>query len=206
MFTKYDREDSIQSVYCYSGTDIYKNKFKIMDSKRLSEVESDLVSNRLIEMSRNPIRGRFGVAHFLKIHKYMFQDVYYFAGKTREEDIWKGNTFFCKCEYIKSSLSEVLLKLKSEKYLKECNDKDIVSRLAFYMSELNMIHPFREGNGRAIREFIRILAHKNNYIINWQYVDSEMLFSATIMAADCQYDLLEECIMIALGINVSNNK
>jgi len=207
MFKKYDRKDTNQSVYCYSGTDIYKNKFKIMNSIRLSEVESDFASNRLIEMTIKPIRGKFGTAHFLRIHKYIFQDVYYFAGKIREEDIFKGDTFFCKCEYIKSSLDRVLLKLKSEEYLKNCNDTNIASRLAFYMSELNMIHPFREGNGRTIREFIRILAYKNNYIINWHNVDSAMLLKATILAADFQYNLLEECIMIALGISsdIKNN-
>ena len=64
IFNKYDRKQSIQFVYCYDGTDVYKNKFQIMDSKRLSEVEFDLASNRLIEMSRNPVKGRFGIARF----------------------------------------------------------------------------------------------------------------------------------------------
>jgi cell filamentation protein len=198
MFSKYDRKDSVQSIYCYEGVEVYKNKLNIRDNELLSKIETDLTSNRLLEMSEKPIKGRFGVTHFLKIHKYIFQDIFSFAGKIREEDIHKGNTFFCKCNHIKSVLNDFFLKLKSEEYLENCDEKDIVSRLSYYMSELNMIHPFREGNGRTIREFIRILALKNGYIINWEHVDSKMLLDAIIQSVDFQYDLLEECIKNAL--------
>lgn len=66
------------------------------------------------------------------------------------EDIWKGNTFFCKSQYIKPLLKEILDELKAEDYLKNSSKENFIKRTAYYMCEINMIHPFREGNGRVI--------------------------------------------------------
>lgn len=62
------------------------------------------------------------------------------------------------------------------------------------MSELNMIHPFREGNGRAIREFIRCLALKSGLDIDWSLIDSKELLNATIIAVDNGLEPLERCL------------
>ena len=195
MFNKYDRRTEVQSIYCYKGTEVYKNKFNIRDADMLSHLESDLTSNRLLELSENPIKGRYGTAHFLNIHKYIFQDIYPFAGKIREEDIWKGSTFFCKCDYIRSNLDSIFAKIKSEKYLADLSEQDFISKLAYYMSELNIIHPFREGNGRAIREYIRILALRNDYCIDWYKTSGEDLLEAAIKAVDFDYSYLENCLV-----------
>jgi len=194
MFNKYNRKVEIQSVYCYDGTEVYINKFGVLDNEMLSHLESDLTSNRLLEMSENPVRGRLGTTHFLNIHKYIFQDIYPFAGKLREEDIWKGNTFFCKHEYIKSNLDNIFEKLKVDGYLKKLCREQFISKLAYYMSELNIIHPFREGNGRAIREYIRLLAIKNGYEVDWYKTNSEELLDASILAVDFDYSKLERCL------------
>jgi cell filamentation protein len=126
------------------------------------------------------VKGNFGVSHLKKLHKYIFQDIYPFAGKFRLEDISKGNTFFCKSEFITENIESILNELKRDKYLKGLNAEDFSKKAAYYMSEINMIHPFREGNGRAIREFIRQLADKNGYVINWSLIDKDDLLKATI--------------------------
>lgn len=198
MFSKYDRKDYIQSIYCYPDTEVYINHFKIMDSEELSELEADLTSIRLSELSLNQKSGRFGVAHLKNIHKYIFQDIYPFAGKIRVEDISKGDTQFCLCQYIESNLEGVLGKLKSESYLVNYSGELFIEKMAYYMAELNIIHPFREGNGRAIREFLRQLANRNDYELNWYKVDSDKLLKATILAVDFERTLLEECIKLAL--------
>lgn len=71
-------------------------------------------------------------------------------------------------------------KLKSDKILSGLEEKIFFEKLAYYMAELNIIHPFREGNGRTIREFIRVLALKNGYIINWSNVGKDELLNASI--------------------------
>ena len=72
------------------------NKFDIKDDKLLESVEAELTFNRLAELIDQPIEGKFDIDHIKGIHEYIFQDLYSFAGKIRTEDIWKGNTLFCK--------------------------------------------------------------------------------------------------------------
>jgi len=142
----------------------------------------------------NPIRGRFGGAHLGNIHKYIFQDIYPFAGKYRLEDMWKDETFFCKSEHIEENLTRLLAALIKENYLREMDVEVFSTRIAYYMSEMNMIHPFREGNGRAIREFIRQLALKAGYRIDWSLVEPETLLKASIMSVDKVLEPLIKCI------------
>ena len=94
MFSRYSRKDRVQSVYCYYDTDIYINNLGIKDSMLLNEVEADLTRLRLTELDACTLNGRFSVTHLQNIHKYIFQDIYPFAGKIRIEEIWKGDTFF----------------------------------------------------------------------------------------------------------------
>ena len=142
----------------------------------------------------NPIKGRFGAAHLKKIHKYIFRDIYPFAGKYRVEDMWKGETFFYKTEYIEENLTKLLEALKQENYLRELDIEVFPSRIAYYMSEMNMIHPFREGNGRTIREFMRQLALRAGYEIDWSLVEPETLLKASILSADKVLEPLIKCI------------
>lgn len=74
-----------------------------------------------------------------------------------------------------------------------------MQRAAYYMSELNMIHPFREGNGRTIREFIRCIALESGFDIDWSLIDSHQeLLDATIRAVDNIYEPLEKCLGIVI--------
>ncbi len=170
------------------------NLFGIKDSEELHKIEADLTAIRLAELAKVTKNGNFGMTHIKNIHKYVFQDLYPFAGKFRTEDIWKGDTFFCKSEYIEDNLVKLLSKLKDDRFLKNYDRDDVISKLSFYMSELNMIHPFREGNGRVIREFIRQLALNAGYEINWYKIDADTLLKAIISAVDYNMSLLEECI------------
>lgn len=109
--------------------------------------KTDLTRIRLTELDASTLNGRFSVTHLLNNHKYIFQDIYPFAGKIRVEENWKGDTFFCRSYYILENLRRLLNELKNEGYLKSYNKDKMYTKLAFYMSELNIIHPFREGNG-----------------------------------------------------------
>lgn len=106
----------------------------------------------------------------------------------------KAIHFFCKSEFIEANLNSLLGKLAGENRLKELGVECFAQRSAYYMSELNMIHPFREGNGRAIREFIRCLALKSGLDIDWSLIDSKELLNATIIAVDNVLLPLEKCL------------
>lgn len=104
-FSTYDPADNRQSIYCYKGTDILINKENIRDEKALAEYEADITMIRQYELeNEHPVKGRFGITHLKRIHKYIFQDVYPFAGKLRMEFIQKGDTPFCDSPYIEENL------------------------------------------------------------------------------------------------------
>lgn len=200
-FSRYNRQDNIQSIYHYQDTNVYINKLGIEDPDILLSIENDLTYQRLSELYINPIRGHFGVRHLLNIHKYIFQDLYYFAGEIREETIWKGNTPFCDCRFIVDNLNILFSKLKMDKFFNGLNINDFAVKSASFLAELNMIHPFREGNGRAIREYFRCLALKSRYMIDWSLVGKDELLNAFIYAVDNDTSRLVKCVY-----NVIENK
>ena len=157
MFELYE---AVNSIYCYPNSNVLVNKLNIHDNKKLATVERKLVLLKLYTLRQNKNIGNFDIHHFLSIHKFLFGDIYPFAGKIRAEDIAKDNFRFAKWEYIEDQLRELFDKLAKDD-LKNLSKNEISKKLAYYMSELNVLHPFREGNGRTIREFIRQLAFVN---------------------------------------------
>lgn len=199
-FGKYDVYSVASSIYCYPDSSVLKNKLDIRDPVLLRKVEADLSSARQAEIFRTPVVGRFTATHLCNIHRKLLGDVYSFAGHFRREDIAKGTTRFVTYSQIKEKLQRLLGQLQQEKWLENVPFEAFVARSAYYMAELNYIHPFREGNGRAIREFMRLLFLHNGYVVQWDAVDVEALLSAMI---DSVYDtahleqILKQCLVAA---------
>lgn len=188
---------SSQSKYCYPDTDILINKLDIQNEELLKEAELLYTTQRLLELEASPVLGSFDMRHLKKIHHHIFQDIYPFAGKTRDEDISKGNTLFAHWQYIDENGIQIFNKLKTENFLVDLSTQHFSMKAAYYMSELNVLHPFREGNGRAIREIIRSLAVNCDYVLNWNVVDKDLLLQASIKSV---YDIttLSDCIKKAI--------
>jgi cell filamentation protein len=184
MFSKYEVYTTTQSVYCYDGTDILKNKLNIRDLTILKKAEEEITVVKQMALYQNPIKGNFTKAHLMNIHKFIFGDIYPFAGKIRKEQISKADTMFYPPNLIDRELDKIFLKIKSEVMLKEKSEDKVFDNLAYVMAELNIIHPFREGNGRTIREFIRLMAKRCGYSLNWGNVDSDKLLNASILSVD----------------------
>jgi len=100
----------------------------------------------------------------------------------REEDIAKGNFRFAAVKFLVNQTDQLLNELKQDNYLKSLSFDVFVNKLTYYLAELNVLHPFREGNGRTQREFIRCLALKSGYLIDWTAVDPEAILSAMILS------------------------
>lgn len=197
-----DFYNSRNSIYCYPGTNLLINKLDIHDSNKLFELERQIVLAKLYILRQNTSLYGFDKAHFLNIHKFLFEDIYPFAGKFRTENIAKGNFTFASWEFIETELDKLLAKLKTENYLENLDRNSLSNRLAFYLSELNVLHPFREGNGRTIREFIRQLAFKNGYLLDLTEVSPEDIFTASIKSV---YDASElEKIIYKCLKNINN--
>lgn len=192
--TKYS---SKESKYYYPGTDILKNKMNIRDEMDLIRADSTLPAYRVFELQTKPLEGNFDLQHLIDIHYYIFQDLYYFAGKIREEDITKGTTLFAISKYIVPYANKLFKELKEENFLIGRSLAEFAERVSYYLAELNILHPFREGNGRAIREFIRCLALKCGHIINWDLVSKDELLNASIKSVSDLKPLIH-CIKKAI--------
>ena len=177
-FGKYDVYAVAGSIYCYRDTNVLKNRFGLRDGAKLRAVEADISLIRQNELLKHPIQGYFTMNHLCKIHRYLLGDIYPFAGHFRREDIMKGTTRFLNHTDIPRKLSELLSQLRDERWLEGLPFDEFVEHSAYYFAELNYIHPFREGNGRAIREFMRLLFLRNGYEVNWAAVPAEVLLDA----------------------------
>ena len=197
MFSKYDVYTTTQSIYCYPDSNVLKNKLNIRDNKLLKTAEEEITLIKQMELLKNPIKGNFSKAHLMNIHKFIFEDIYPFAGKIRREQISKANTMFYPPNLIDRELDKLFAKIKEKNMLKETDEEKIFDNLAYVMAELNIIHPFREGNGRSIREFIRLMAKRMGYDLNWGNVDKEELLEASILSVDnykVLIRILETCV------------
>ena len=192
-----DLYEARNSIYCYKESDVLVNKFDIRDNKKLEEIERKIVLAKLYELRQNNRIGNFDVNHFVGIHKFLFEDIYPFAGLFRTENIAKGNFSFAEWEYIEDELKRILDQLKEENYLQNLDREMFIKRLSYYMAELNVLHPFREGNGRTIREFIRQLAYKNGYVLNLKNIKPKDMLDACIRSVVDTTDLeniISECL------------
>lgn len=187
FFDKYELYTEGDSVYCYPSTTVLKNKLNIRNQNALWQAESDIAFVSLLELELNPIVGNFDKKHLFAIHYFVFRDFYEFAGQLRKEDISKGTTKFCVYKFIDSQLDELFGTIREMKI--ENNAKSVVAFLSYLMAELNIIHPFREGNGRVIREFTREFALHLGYSIYWERLNKTELIEAMIKSVYDTSDL-----------------
>lgn len=169
------------TVYCYPNSNVLRNKLNITDQKELLQLEADITGARLAELQVNPIQGNFDYKHLCTIHKRIFQDLFTWAGKPRTVDIGKGN-LFCRVQHIETYAQEVF-----STYYRDCasaqdDQAEFTHQLALHYADLNALHPFREGNGRAQREFARELCCKCGYLFDLTHTNHEEMLNASIQS------------------------
>jgi cell filamentation protein len=187
MDRQYQYDYEWDSSYCYPHSFILKNKLDIRDGMLLSEAERKLTALRIFTLQSKLVKGNFDLKHLQAIHRFIFQDVYLWAGNLRTVNIAKGNQF-CNCRYIGSGSKPIFDKLRTEDhFLIGAEPEQIPEKLAYYLSEINVIHPFREGNGRAQRVFIQYLAQVAGYHVDFTEVSATEMIEASVQAFNCDY-------------------
>jgi len=181
-------------TYLHPETGILKNKLDIQSAGLLERAEKAATSLRQEELSRNPLQGNFDLAHLQAIHKKLFGDVYDWAGEIRTVDISKGQSRFAYYGFIEKEFKKLTTSLAGEKNLIGLPPKSFCSRVAHYMGEMNVIHPFREGNGRALRVFVGQLAQVGGYEIKWEGLTQQEMLQASIAAYQGSSDYLAQLI------------
>lgn len=189
--SRYDTDET----YCYPGTDVLRNKAKITDANELDAYEGELSTLRSIEILENPLAGQFDLALLQRIHFALFQDIYDWAGKIRTVDISRGNSRFANVRFIESAANEIFDKLARENWLKGLDAGHLSKRLAHYLSEINALHPFREGNGRVQRIFISHLSQAAGYQLDYSDLEQEQIYQAMELAFNGDESTLAKLIL-----------
>lgn len=183
--------------YIDKKTGVLKNLLSITDEKELDQAEAEISAVQIstLTIEDKPPLENFNWKLLCDIHHYVFGDIYEWAGNIRTIELSKGSSSFARIDRIVPSLEEIFEALAHEDYLYGLNKDEFVERLAHYYSELNVVHPFREGNGRAIRTFLTMLAENSGWDIAWQQMSKEENVDACIAG----YNSNEEPLRQLLG-------
>ena len=145
---------------------VLENKLGINDSAELARQEEKISKKKALELFEKGLLDSFEAGTFdtlSKIHKYLFDDIYYFAGEIRDVNIAKGNFRFAPVMYLKQAL-EHIEKMPQSTY------EEIIAKYV----EMNVAHPFREGNGRSTRIWLDLILKKEiGKVVDWSMVDKE---------------------------------
>jgi len=167
--------------YVYRGTSCHINKFGILNPAALEKVIRCATGLRSELLRAHPIGGDFDLKHLCALHRFLFQDVYEWAGEIRSIDFQRNESLstsaaeaikaieqlpadlppprqFTKAAEIESESKMLFDELRRDLFLRDLNRDHFVVRGADYLTRLFLIHPFRDGNGRSIRTFFRLLA------------------------------------------------
>lgn len=189
--------DSI-SANCYPGTSVLINKFDIRDEATLNEVEGTLTAAKSAQWLNMPEKNTFDFEHYKAIHQFLFSDLYAWAGQVRDVNISKKGTAFCPAEKINEQANRIFSYLKGQNFLCGLTKASFVDGLVDFYCSTNMLHPFREGNGRTQRVFLSQLAQNAGYLLNFAEIDGDLLMIATIQSAQGVTDLLRSILNTAI--------
>lgn len=167
--------------YFTEHDDVLENYLGISDPEEMAKVESEFVPLRMAELLANPPGGELGMPYLCEIHRRLFSDLYPMAGKVRTVDIAKGKSVFCYVQYIDDEQRRIFRAMR-QNFAHPLSQEDFAGQIAMLSADLNALHPFREGNGRAIRTFLTILAQRHNYQLDFSRLEHERLVEADTRA------------------------
>lgn len=166
-----DKYGNDRDPYLYPGLNVMRNRLSIRQAERLAQAAYELTALRAATLPLGlPARG---LPHLCAIHRHLYQDIFDWAGEIREIDIYQGDTRFCHFAYIEKEGNALMQELEEEEYLVGLNAEEFVARLSHYYCEINVLHPFRIGNGIAQRIFFEQLAIHAGYQLDWRDIEPE---------------------------------
>ena len=161
---------------------VLENILGITDPAEMKRIEEDIVPLRITEFISEMPEGRMDYAYLCMVHQRLFGDLYPMAGRTREVDIAKDGSAFCYVQFIGDEQRRIFCQMEKRILLNRLGKPQLAIQLAWLAAELNALHPFREGNGRAIRTFMVVLAQRLGYRLDYSAVSEERRMQADIDA------------------------
>lgn len=181
-----DKYDAVNDRYCYQGTNILINKLNIKTMDELEEAEREItaITARRVEFNHPP----YDLEYMRTLHYKLFSELYDWAGEIRSIDISKGGTRFCNCGRVIAESQKLFGHLDGENWLQNLPREEFCNKLAEYYCEINMIHPFREGNGRVQRLLFEHLSLAASYDLDWGDVAQDEWIQANIDGVNVNYE------------------
>ena len=169
--------DAFDDPYAYPGTSVLRNRLEIRDAGTLAAFEVEISTLRAEE----PLpHGAFDPAHYCSIHHHLFQDVYEWAGRYRTVRTSKGGNAFCYPEHIPAQMDALFLSIRGGAAFSEKSRDEFLKEAARFLGELNAIHPFREGNGRAQLTFLGLIGATASYPFAFERINRNAFLQAMI--------------------------
>lgn len=192
-----DKYGTGQDPYCYLGTNVLRNLLNITNDDDLNEAERVLseIAASEIEFDLPP----YDLPYLQRIHRKLFIDIYEWAGELRTVDISKGETHFCNLARIEAESQKYFRSLASADWFEPLGRAELVLAVAELFGDLNVIHPFREGNGRAQRILFEHIIINAGYEIDWWVVQEGEWMQANIDAVICDYTALARIFDRCIG-------
>nr|WP_106780857.1 Fic family protein [Lysinibacillus timonensis] len=152
---------------------------KVENLEELEKIEqyAFFIRSFQLEQGLYKVQG-FTFNDLVQLHHHLFQDIYKSAGKIRNVQLTKGNTRFCQFQFIETMANDIFRQLEKEPDW--LTTQVAAKQLAYYKAELNMLHPFREGNGRTIRIFIQNRSLSKGFIWHYNQLQKEEYIQAMI--------------------------
>lgn len=194
MSDKYAGDDR----YLHPDTGILRNKLEITSQEDLDRAEAMFVVIASAEIAAEPIpesKSGPGFSYLLKIHERLFGDLYDWAGKIREVDISKGQTRFASFRFIEKEGAKLTAQMAVKDWFSGLSHEDFADQAAYYFGELNALHPFREGNGRTLREYFRYLAERSGHTLTWEGLNREEMVKASVFSYNVDHRLLRDILL-----------
>jgi cell filamentation protein len=167
----------VTGPYVYPGTVVLQNRAGLRDAP--ADREAQPTTLRIAQLSAHRLDGAYDLPHLKEFHRIIFQDVYAWAGELCSVPLAKPGSMFATPAHIESYASGLFRQLAGEQHLGGLPREHFVDRLAHYYAEINAVHPFRDGNGRAQRAFLRQLAHDAGHSLAWEHLNCEALIYAS---------------------------
>lgn len=173
--------DAIDDPYTYENSTVLVNKLDLRDQEELDDFEAEISSAR----SSEPFpEGQLDFAHYCAVHHHLFQDVYEWAGTPRTVRMSKQGSPFCFPEHIDAQAAKLFEELKTDHFLKDLPVTEFAAKAAHFLAELNVIHAFREGNGRSQLSFFAMLAELAGHPLDLERLDPGAMLDAMIAGFD----------------------
>lgn len=176
---------------CYPDTTVLVNKLDIREQELLNEAESIIVTSCSVKAEKELDFKDVDFEYYKGLHKLIFGDLYEWAGTVRTINISKKGTVFCDHNELERLGRLRFERLRARDFFRDMEYDEFVSEVSELYHELNMLHPFREGNGRTLRLFVTLLVRNAEYDIDFALCDPDMLAIATIKAAQGDISLLK---------------